>query len=127
MPFEEPEPRAWPRLKKARNFFSIPFSRSSFPAFFLGLMISRSLLILGLSLPGKAASPHLLAFARPSPGRGVFDLGLFGELAHPRKNNLCRGDLKLPVVAFSLLGYIEHLSPLTWFPIYLTHSKLSGP
>lgn len=56
MPFEEPEPRAWPRLKKARKFFSIPFSRSSFPAFFLSLMISRSLLILGLSLPGKAAS-----------------------------------------------------------------------
>lgn len=70
MPFEEPEPRAWPRLKKARKFFSIPFSRSSFPAFFLGLMISRSLLILGLSLPGKAASPISSRSHAHRPGAG---------------------------------------------------------
>ena len=39
MLFEELEPRAWPRLKKARKFFSVSFSRSSSSAFFLSFTI----------------------------------------------------------------------------------------
>lgn len=40
MPFEEPAPRAWPWLEKARRFFSIPFPRPGSSTFFSSLAIS---------------------------------------------------------------------------------------
>ena len=57
MLFEEPAPRAWSWLEKARNFFSISFSRSSSSTFFLSFAISWSLLIFGEPFPGNASSP----------------------------------------------------------------------
>lgn len=57
MLFEEPAPRAWSWLEKARKFFSISLSRSSPSTFFSSFAISWSSLIFGDPFPGNAPSP----------------------------------------------------------------------
>ena len=103
-----------------------PLSRSSSSTLLRSFAISQPLLVLGLPLPGGGIIAHLLVLAGPSPRRRAFDAELPGKLPHRHhvgKDRLHRRDFELSVVAFSLSGRFEHLSSLTWCPIFLTCSK----
>ena len=77
------------------------------------------------SVAGKGGFRHLVVFGGPSSQGRILDAELFGEALRrhlSREHDFGCRDLKLPVVAFPSSGHIEHLSPLTRCPIYLTLS-----
>lgn len=78
------------------------------------------------SVAGKGGFRRLVVFGGPSSQGRILDAEPFGEALRrhlSREHDLGCRDLELPVVAFPSSGHIEHLSPLTWCPIYLTLSK----
>lgn len=97
-----------------------PFAELRDPVVLVGLRAAVS---------GEGAPAHLLVPLCPPPGRRVLDSELPRKVDGPHlsaESHLCRRDLELPAVAFSLLGRMEHLSPLTRRPGNLTLSRTSA-
>lgn len=79
------------------------------------------------SVAGESGFRHLVVFGGPSSQGRILDAEPFGEALRrhlSREHDFGCRDLEPLVVAFPSSGHIEHLSPLTWCPIYLTLSTL---